>query len=266
MKVIRDIESWQAYRNALPAHTTIGLVPTMGCLHEGHMTLVNRARQENDLSILTIFVNPTQFNDPADYARYPKTEEADLQMAEKYGVDCVFMPSRADMYPSEHSISCSTKQPISQVMEGKYRPGHFDGMLTIVLKLFILTRPTRAYFGEKDYQQCRLVESLVENFLLPMTIVPCPTIREPQSALPKSSRNTLLNAQERQQADYFANVFAETQAHNIPESIQQLEAAGLVVEYIETCGDRILAAVKAGRIRLIDNHVLAEQTAEVETR
>jgi pantoate--beta-alanine ligase len=254
MKVIKDLSEFKAYRASL-GEASVGLVTTMGCLHIGHASLLKRSRAENDISLLTIFVNPAQFNDPADYARYPKTEQADLAIAEAMGVDCVLMPERSSMYPTEHMISCTTKQPLSQMMEGVHRPGHFDGVLTIVLKFFILTRATRTYFGEKDYQQLRLVQSLAENFLLDTEVIGCSTLRE-DTKLPLSSRNTLLSPEERKMADDFAAIFQKARFTTLAQTQAELEQQGIQVEYIEAYQDRILAAVKVGRIRLIDNIVV----------
>ena len=174
---------------------TIGLVPTMGALHEGHISLVERCIKENDITLVSIFVNPTQFNDINDLNNYPRTLEADTQLLEKKGVDYVFAPSVNEIYP-EPDTRVFSYPPIDTVMEGAKRPGHFNGVCQIVSKLFYITQPHRAYFGEKDFQQIAVVTAMTEDLKIPVELRSCPIVRE-ESGLALSSRNTLLSAQEK---------------------------------------------------------------------
>lgn len=175
---------------------TIGLVPTMGALHQGHLSLVERAVKENDATVVSIFVNPTQFNNPADLATYPRTEENDLALLEKAGVDVAFVPSVEEVYPEKDDRVFDLGQ-VAEVMEGPMRPGHFNGVAQIVSRLFEWAQPDRAYFGEKDYQQIAVIRRLVEIMNAPVTIVDCPINREP-NGLARSSRNVRLTAEQLQ--------------------------------------------------------------------
>jgi len=253
MQLIQQISEWKSIRKNI--HPTIGFVPTMGNLHAGHASLLKRARQENEITVLSLFVNPTQFNDKNDYQRYPRTLDADLEWARQLGIDYVFSPQYEDLYPDNYHYQVNENN-ISQILEGEYRPGHFAGMLTVVLKLLSLVQATKAYFGEKDYQQLQLVRGLVEAFFLDTEIVGCDIIRE-SSGLPMSSRNNLLNSAEKNLAEKFANIFKELKlpTHAV---IQQLENAGIKVDYIQDYDNRRFAAVKVGNIRLIDNRKLLE--------
>jgi len=165
---------------------TIGLVPTMGALHQGHMSLVEKARSENDFVVVTIFVNPTQFNDPSDLDHYPRTLDQDLELLRQLEADLVFVPSVKEMYP-EDDMQVFDLGGLDKVMEGKHRQGHFNGVAQIVSKLFLLIRPHRAYFGQKDFQQLVIIRRLVEIMGLDLSIVPCPIIRE-KDGLAMSSR------------------------------------------------------------------------------
>lgn len=175
---------------------TIGLVPTMGALHEGHLSLVNRSKKENDITVVSIFVNPTQFNNPGDLATYPRTETDDVEKLKAAGADYVFIPSVEEVYP-EPDTRIFNLGKVSEVMEGKMRPGHFNGVAQIVSKLFMWTEPTRAYFGEKDFQQIAVIKEMVkgEGFLL--DIVECEICRD-EDGLAKSSRNTRLTPEQRE--------------------------------------------------------------------
>ncbi len=173
----------------------VGLVPTMGALHEGHASLVRRSVGENDITVVSVFVNPTQFNDKNDLKNYPRTLDADCQLLESCGADYVFAPSVDEMYPT-----ADTRQfeypPVSTVMEGAHRPGHFNGVCQVVSRLFYIVKPHRAYFGEKDWQQIAVVKAMVSHLQLPVEIVECPIVRD-ADGLAKSSRNTLLTKDER---------------------------------------------------------------------
>jgi pantoate--beta-alanine ligase len=177
---------------------TIGFVPTMGALHNGHLELVRKAREENDQVICSIFVNPLQFNNPEDLEKYPSTPERDLEMLEQVGCDMVFMPTADDMYRDGETKSYDFGN-LETVMEGKYRPGHFNGVANVVSKLFDIVKPHRAYFGEKDFQQLAIVRKLVEMEEFPIRIIGCPIVREPDG-LAMSSRNLRLDKEAREKA------------------------------------------------------------------
>jgi pantoate--beta-alanine ligase len=180
------------------AGKTIGFVPTMGALHQGHISLQERSRKENDFSVCSIFVNPIQFNNPEDLEKYPRTEDVDLKMLREAGCDLVFMPSASEMYPEKNKFIYDFGH-LDKVMEGQFRPGHFNGVAVVVRKLFDIVQPQRAYFGEKDFQQLAIIKALVKMLNIPVEIVPCPTLREP-SGLAMSSRNERLSAEDRQKA------------------------------------------------------------------
>lgn len=177
---------------------TIGLVPTMGYLHEGHLSLVRKSKSENDITVMSIFVNPIQFGSNEDYDRYPRDFERDKNLAEKEGVDYIFYPSVKEMYPEDFKTVVSVKK-ITEIMCGKSRPGHFDGVATVVLKLFNIVNPDRAYFGQKDAQQLAVIKQMVKDLNLDVEIVSCPIVRE-EDGLAMSSRNTYLSEDERKSA------------------------------------------------------------------
>ena len=181
---------------------SIGLVPTMGALHEGHASLVRRSVEENDVTVVSVFLNPTQFNDPKDLERYPRTLEADCRLLEDCGADVVFSPSVEEVYP-EPDTRCFSYPPTDSVMEGAMRPGHFNGVCQVVSKLFSYVEPDKAYFGEKDYQQIAVIRRMVADLALDLEIVPCPVIRQ-DDGLAMSSRNMLLSDEERLTA---ANIY-----------------------------------------------------------
>ena len=197
MDIIRKVEELRArVDSARGEGKTVGLVPTMGALHDGHLSLVERARRENDLVVVSVFVNPTQFNNPADLATYPRTEEADAALLEKAGVDIVFMPSVEEVYP-EPDTRVFDLGPVAEVMEGAMRPGHFNGVAQIVSKLFAMVRPDRAYFGEKDFQQIAVIRRMVELEGFDLEIVDCP-IKRADDGLALSSRNVRLTPEQRE--------------------------------------------------------------------
>ncbi len=187
---------------------SIGFVPTMGALHAGHASLIVRSSQENDVTVVSVFLNPTQFNDPTDLEKYPRTLDADCVVSEQSGADIVFAPSVAEVYP-EPDTRVFSYPPTDSVMEGAMRPGHFNGVCQVVSKLFSYVEPDRAYFGEKDYQQIAVIRRMVEDLKLPVRIVPCPVIRE-ESGLARSSRNTLLTAAERETASHIYRVLRQS--------------------------------------------------------
>lgn len=276
MKLIQTVKELKAQLDVLRKEgKQIGLVPTMGALHEGHSSLVRRAVAENDVVVVSDFVNPTQFNDQNDLIKYPRTLEADCALLEKEGAHIVFAPSVEEVYPEPDTRQFSYA-PLDTVMEGKYRPGHFNGVCQIVSKLFMMVEPHRAYFGEKDFQQLAIIREMVKQMQFPLQIVGCPIVRE-SDGLALSSRNARLSTEERQQAlniskTLFASVdfskthtVAETQAF-VEESIA--EADGLELEYFEMVDGLTLQKVNnwedtdyivgcitvyCGEVRLIDN-------------
>ncbi|AZB73204.1 bifunctional pantoate--beta-alanine ligase/(d)CMP kinase [Synechococcus elongatus] len=199
MRQLISPEALRVYRQAVTG--TVGLVPTMGALHAGHRSLIERSRQQDDIVIVSIFVNPRQFGPQEDFSRYPQTLTADLELCAAAGVDAVFCPTTSAIYsrPSDRSTTVQPPADLMQHLCGPQRPGHFQGVATIVLKLLQLVQPQRAYFGEKDAQQLRIIQRLVEDLNLPVHIVPCPTVREPDG-LALSSRNRYLSPEERSQA------------------------------------------------------------------
>lgn len=236
------------------AGRSIGFVPTMGALHEGHISLVEKAGQDNDIVVVSVFVNPTQFNDPADLNSYPRPIDCDRQMLQQAGVDVVFVPTTEDIYRDGKRFSV-TESPVSSCLEGRHRPGHFEGVMTVVLKLLCLIRPDRAYFGEKDWQQFVVVRDMTEAFFLETEIVPCLVVREPDG-LAMSSRNINLTAQERIQATEFPAILSGPAA--LEEKRRALSDAGFEVDYVEEWDGRILGAVVLGSVRLIDNFDVSE--------
>lgn len=233
---------------------TVGFVPTMGALHQGHEALIARARRECDWVAVSIFVNPTQFNDPEDCEKYPRPLDSDLARCADLGVDLVFAPAREDLYPDDYTFRISENQ-ISTVLEGEFRPGHFDGVLTVVMKLLQVVGPDRAYFGEKDWQQLELVKGLASAFFLPVEIVGCPIVRE-KDGLAMSSRNLRLSPDDRARAPRF--VRALRTLATLDEVRNHLAGEGFEVEYVEDRDGRRLGAVMLGGIRLIDNIPLSE--------
>lgn len=197
MQVFEIINALQKELSQLKGKS-IGLVPTMGALHRGHLSLMNQSLKDNDITVVSVFVNPTQFNDKNDLEKYPRTLDKDTQLVNSLGVDYVFAPTVEEMYP-EPDTRVFNYSPQDEVMEGIYRPGHFNGMCQIVSKLFSIVQPTRAYFGEKDYQQLVIVKRMVEDLKLDIEVVGCPIVRE-KDGLALSSRNALLSKEERENA------------------------------------------------------------------
>lgn len=201
MKVIKTVEEMKKFvREERKSCRTIGFVPTMGFLHEGHLRLIKKAKEQNDTVILSIFVNPTQFGPNEDFEKYPRDEQRDLTLAAKEGVDVVFLPSVDEMYPTFPTTKL-TAIDRTNVLCGKSRPGHFDGVVTVLSKLFHITMPDRAYFGLKDAQQVAVTKGLVEDYFFPIEIIVVETVRE-EDGLAKSSRNVYLTEKEREQAPH----------------------------------------------------------------
>jgi len=249
MRVITSVKEWRCIKQSLN-NQSCGLVQTMGNLHQGHMSLVERSLQENEITILTIFVNQTQFNDQTDFKLYPRTLEKDLQLAKHHLVDYVLTPTYEELYPDNYRFSVTENSDYSLKCEGTSRPGHFSAMLTVVLKLLLLTLPTRAYFGEKDWQQLKLIQSMAKAFLLKTAIIPCKIIRN-KNGLPLSSRNNRLSEDELKKAAYFSKLLSE----NLPlnKIKDKLRSTNFIVNYIEEFEGRRLGAVELNGIRLIDN-------------
>ena len=259
----------------------IGLVPTMGALHAGHDSLVGRARRENQRVVVSIFVNPKQFGPHDDFEKYPRPFEQDRARLEALGVDAIFHPPVDQIYPAAFKTRVDPG-PLGEVLEGKSRPGHFGGVLTVVLKLLNLTQPKRAYFGQKDFQQVVLVRQLVRDFALPVRIVVVPTVRE-ADGLAMSSRNAYLDATQRRVAPVVRQALTEaarafTVGETRPTELERLTtdrmavAPGVVVDYVAVVDETTLSrpeqaspgsvlavAVKLGSTRLIDNVVLGAE-------
>ena len=248
IQVWKTTTCWLDRRRALTGQT-IGFVPTMGALHRGHASLVERCRRENQVVVVSIFVNPSQFNDPKDLERYPRTSENDLAMLETLGTDEVFAPNVSELYPHGYRFRVE-EESITKVMEGAHRPGFFQGVMTIVLKLLNLVRPDRAYFGEKDYQQLKVITDMVKDFFIPTEIIPCQTVRE-ESGLAESSRNMLLSSAARHNAACIFRALSSADSPNDAKAV--LESEGFTVDYVEEHWGRRFAAASIDGVRLIDN-------------
>lgn len=219
VNTVKELKS--AVRAAREAGKSIGLVPTMGALHEGHKSLVDRCRRENDVVVVSVFVNPTQFNNKEDLRTYPRTEEADKALLEAAGCDVVFMPTVEEVYP-EPDTRVFDLGPVAEVMEGPMRPGHFNGVAQVVSKLFMMVEPDRAYFGEKDFQQIAVIREMVRQLGFKLEIVPCPIVRE-ADGLAKSSRNVRLTPENRAIAPNIYRLLSESldfaKSHTVEETI-----------------------------------------------
>ncbi|WP_061869416.1 pantoate--beta-alanine ligase [Prevotella intermedia] len=231
---------------------TVGLVPTMGALHDGHASLVRQSVQQNDVTVVSVFLNPTQFNDKGDLDRYPRTLDTDCKLLEACGADYVFAPSVSEMYPTPDTRHFEFP-PQSTVMEGAKRPGHFNGVCQVVSRLFYITRPNRAYFGEKDWQQIAVVKRLVGFINMNIEIVECPIVRD-EDGLAKSSRNSLLSADERAIAPNIYKVLKSSTSEAGKMSVQQLHdkvvadinaIEGLEVEYFDIVDGNTLLPVQS---------------------
>ncbi|MDP3268395.1 MAG: pantoate--beta-alanine ligase [Legionella sp.] len=252
MHIFHNLNEWVQFRKTLPNEMELGFVPTMGNLHAGHASLFQQSVVENDHTISSLFVNPTQFNREDDFTQYPRTLETDLCIMADAGISYCLLPTENEMYPDKFNFKVQ-EENLCQIMEGAHRPGHFNGVLTVVLKLLNLTQPTRAYFGEKDYQQYLLIQNMAKAFFLNIEIKSCPTIRE-DSGLAFSSRNNRLNAEQRKRAEEFARIFHQDKPCAM--IIAELNQRGIHVEYIEEYQNRRFAAVLIDDIRLIDNYLL----------
>lgn len=277
MKVVTTISALKsAVSEARKENKQVGLVPTMGALHEGHLSLVNKACEECDFVVVSIFVNPTQFNSPEDLRTYPRTLEADKSLLESQTrADVIFAPTVEEVYP-EPDTRIFDFGPLAEVMEGKYRPGHFNGVGQIVSKLFMFVEPDKAYFGEKDFQQLAIIRKMTKDLKMDIDIVPCPIVRE-ADGLAKSSRNTLLTKESREVApQIYAALKGSKQltTDRTPKEVAQWvvgqlnSTEGLEVEYYEIVDGNTLQPINtwqetdyavgcitvyAGKVRLIDN-------------
>lgn len=276
MIVVETVDKLRAFLAAARAEgKSVGLVPTMGALHEGHASLVQRSVAENDVTVVSVFVNPTQFNDKGDLERYPRTLDADCALLSSLGANYVFAPSVEEVYP-EPDTRVFDFAPLDKVMEGVYRPGHFNGVAQIVSKLFMYVEPDRAYFGEKDYQQLAIIREMVRQLGFKLQVVGCPIVRE-KDGLALSSRNTLLTPEQRITALAISkSLFASldyAKLHTLMETKQMVEQAiagteGLELEYYEVVDGNTLQPVASwddtdyivgcitvycGKVRLIDN-------------
>ncbi len=276
MDVVTTIAGYRALRKKLPG--TVGFFPTLGYLHEGHISLVRRARDENDSVVCSIFVNPTQFGPGEDLTTYPRDTERDLAMLEPF-TDVVFMPSPEEMYPEGYSTWVDVEK-VTDVLEGAARPGHFRGVATVVAKLFNIVQPDRAYFAQKDAQQLLVIRKMVRELDMPLEVVTCPTVREPDG-LAMSSRNTYLTPEQRQAATVLyqslvmANEMWQTGEHDaatikraVTTLIREEPLANIdyisvadpdTLEELEGAHTRALVsmAIRFGKTRLIDNIVLS---------
>lgn len=276
MKVIHAIKDLQAELSALKAQgKKVGLVPTMGALHAGHASLVKRSVNENEVTVVSVFVNPTQFNDKNDLLKYPRTLDADCQLLEACGATLVFAPSVEEIYPEPDTRQFSYA-PLDTVMEGAFRPGHFNGVCQIVSKLFDAVKPHRAYFGEKDFQQLAIIREMVRQMQFDLEIVGCPIVRE-EDGLALSSRNARLSKSERENALKISQTLFKSRTfaaeHSVDETQKFVEdaiaaAPGLRLEYFEIVDGNTLQKIKdwedtsyavgcitvfCGEVRLIDN-------------
>ena len=249
--IINSIREWKTLHAQALANMSIGFVPTMGNLHQGHLSLCHASLQHHDVTVASIFINPTQFNDLNDLVNYPRTLDADLALLESIGVDYCLVLSEDEMYQDKFQYRVS-EHHFSEMMEGACRPGHFSGVLTIVLKLLLGVSPNRVYMGEKDYQQYLLIDGMVKAFFLDCEIVPCSTVRE-VSGLPFSSRNSRLSIEEKRLAEKFANCFLQPKL-SLGEIQQQIEALGIVIDYLVEDKGRRWIAVRIGAIRILDNY------------
>ncbi|RVZ38618.1 pantoate--beta-alanine ligase [Helicobacter pylori] len=273
MRVLETIVALREYRKSLKE--SVGFVPTMGALHKGHQSLIERSLKENSHTIVSVFVNPTQFGPNEDFNAYPRPLEKDLALCEKLGVNAVFLPKTSEMYPYEIERRLKLYAPefLSSSLEGAMREGHFDGVVQVVLRLFHLVHPTRAYFGKKDAQQLLIIQHLVQDLLLDIEITPCEIVRDDDN-LALSSRNVYLNATQRKQALVIPKAL-----ENIKQAIDKGEKAceklkklgleileTLEVDYLEFCNHKleplktieptntlVLMAARVGKTRLLDN-------------
>jgi pantoate--beta-alanine ligase len=280
VKLVTSIPEMQAWATSVRRRgLSLGFVPTMGALHQGHLSLVRRARRENDMVVVSIFVNPLQFGPQEDLKKYPRTLAKDVALLKKDKVDVVFAPSAATMYPEGSSAQVRIAA-LDGILEGAVRPGHFAGVATVVAKLFNMVQPTRAYFGEKDYQQVRVIDRLIKDLNMPVRLVACPTVRE-ADGLASSSRNRFLSNKEREEAvKIYQALFlgrelvsekimkkpaqVVARLHQIFSRIPKCKVDYIVLADPETLRSMkkirrpalLAAAIRIGKTRLIDNIII----------
>ena len=279
MRVFKTVELLRQELSLIDSHKTLGFVPTMGALHEGHLSIVKKAKKENDLVVVSIFVNPTQFDKAHDLEAYPITIEKDLKLLRDVHCDFVFIPDVKDIYPEKVKSTNFDFDGLDKVMEGAFRDGHFDGVGTVVKRLFEIVEPTKAYFGEKDFQQLQIIKKMVEKNKIPVQIIPCEIYRE-KDGLAMSSRNTRLSKEQRKEAPLIQqtllkckNIFPEKDIRYIKKIVEDTfkKNKTLKLEYFEIANIQTLSsthnklpnikyrafiAVFAGKVRLIDNIAL----------
>lgn len=256
---------------------SIGFVPTMGALHRGHLSLIRRARRENNVVVVSIFVNPTQFGPREDFRRYPRNLKRDAEICKKVGVDYIFAPSVKEMYPEGYVTYVNVEGYLTETLEGNSRPRHFRGVVTVVAKLFNIVQPDRAYFGEKDYQQLLVIEKMVADLNLPVKIIPCPLVRE-KDGLAMSSRNVYLSPEQRKAALVLNKALKETKKEVNTQRVRDSSSLKKIIkkiiqkeqevklDYVAICDGKtlkparkidkgcvILVAARVGKTRLIDN-------------
>jgi len=279
MEIFKEIKSLKAFLSQKSGSVSIGLVPTMGALHAGHLSLIEASKKENDLTICSIFVNPAQFNNPKDLEKYPRTLERDVEMLKRANCDVVFAPDAKEMYETEPTIKFEFGD-LDKILEGKFRPGHFSGVALVVAKFFNLVKPTIAYFGQKDFQQFKIIERLVKELKFDLQLKPMPILREPDG-LAMSSRNMRLSESERKKATVLFQSL--TEAHKLIRNGTALSKVkevvnlkcesidGVKLDYFELANAENLKALESvtdkailliaayvGEVRLIDNLLLNE--------
>ena len=274
MQLIQQLSAWKSIRKNITK--TIGFVPTMGALHQGHLSLISLARQQNDEIACSIFVNPTQFNDPKDLEKYPRTIESDIKLLEQAGCDVLFNPSVNEIYDGDDQWHLDIGET-EFLLEGKFRPGHYQGVTQVVYKLFNIVKPDEAFFGQKDYQQFLVISKMVDHFKMPVKLVMCPILREPDG-LAMSSRNIHLSATDRLHAlvlsktlNWVMENFRIHEISRLKEKAEQMigREDDVELDYFEIAdGDTLhpatenskkivaLVAAKVGKTRLIDNVLL----------
>jgi pantoate--beta-alanine ligase len=277
MHVARGLDQLNQHLISLSAKDkSVGFVPTMGALHQGHLQLVNKAITQNDISVCSIFVNPTQFNDPKDFEKYPRNDEQDIELLESTGLDIVYFPKHDEIYPeSKPRIIDYQDKELFDTFEGKFRPGHFQGVVTVVMRMFEHVRPTKAYFGLKDFQQYLVIKRATPHFFSEVEIVGVPTVRS-QNGLALSSRNKRLNALELEKSLAISKALSclknalntEKLEKILPKAKSIISSAGMQLEYLSVCNKHTLQAVNnwqkenenvavcaayMGQVRLIDN-------------
>ncbi|MED7788636.1 pantoate--beta-alanine ligase [Francisella sp. 19X1-34] len=252
MIITNSIKNFQLVRSSFSSKKKIGFVPTMGTLHSGHISLIKKAQVENDLVIVSIFVNPTQFNNQYDFQTYPNNLDQDIKILESLEVDILFNHNQKDIYPDGYTLKIEPNLDIANILEGESRPGHFSGVLTIILKHLQITKPDKIYFGEKDYQQLALIKQLVKDFFIDTKVIGCSTVRE-GFGLPLSSRNKNLSTSDIKITKEIYNILKQDNFSNLENLSNKIEATGAKLEYIKEIDNRIFLAFYVSKVRLIDN-------------